>query len=679
MKSSILLLVFSMLAPLASADVRRLDRWNYSEVSADAAIAGGTGVTIPHTWNATDIQAGNGKDNMSRDGYRRAPSWYATTLPATAPGRRVFVRFGAVSSVAEVSLNGRLLGGHRGPATAFAFELTGGLRTDGPNTLVVKADNTWREDVAPLSGDFGVPGGIYRSVELIEKPAVCISPLVLGSRGVAVTTLRADKSLAEVRVVAHVDRAAKASAQVDFRLVDEEGNAVATARTTVPEGTGPATAEARIFLPAPRLWNGLADPYRYRLETHLLGSDGSRDSQALDIGLRTLAFDKDKGAFLNGLPYPLRGVNRHQDREKQAWAVTEEQECEDAAMIREIGANAVRAAHYPHSEVFLDACDRLGLLAWAEVPVIDSVGGQADAFKANAETQLREMIAQQRHHASVFCWSLYNEIGHRWGKDPVPTLRHLDAVAHAEDPSRPTAAATNQMNKAFNGIADIMAFNAYPGWYGGGDGDLSGNIRGFRATAPDKPWGISEYGAGASLSHQEDTISKGPRPDGKWHPEAWQARVHEHALASIDRHPEVWGTFVWNMFDFASAWRKEGERDGINDKGLVTYDRKVRKDAFFLYKANWSSEPVLHLLARRDDKRKSADTVVRYYTNLDGVEVQLNGTVLPAAKAYAPRGYVIEKVKLRPGPNRVEATCRTKDGKVVTDRLEWTLEAPAGR
>ena len=218
-----------------------------------------------------------------------------------------------------------------------------------------------------------------------------------------------------------------------------------------------------------------------------------------------------------------------------------------------------------------------------------------------------------------------------------------------------------------------MAYNTYPGWYFGGNGDQEGSLAAFKKTAPDKAWGISDYGAGASLSQQDDTIAKGPATDGKWHPEAWQCRIHEHALESIDRHPELWGTYVWNMFDFASPWRHEGERNGINDKGLVTYDRKTRKDAFYLYQANWSKSPVLHLLARRDDRRKDADTVIRYYTNLRDVTVTLNGVALPKAKSYAPDGYIIEKVRLRPGPNKVEAAAKTTEGEPVVDSLEWTL------
>ena len=406
----------------------------------------------------------------------------------------------------------------------------------------------------------------------------------------------------------------------------------------------------------------------------LASADGSKDQEELPVGFRTLVFDRNKGVFLNGQPYPLRGVCRHQDREGESWAVSDEQQREDVAIIREMGANAVRCAHYAHSEAFLDACDRAGLLVWSEVSVIDTVGSQPDAFAANAESQLRELIAQKRHHASVFAWSLFNEIGQKPGADPLPVLARLNEVAKSEDPSRPTVGASNQQKTGINTITDLIAFNNYPGWYHGTNGALDDIFAKFRATAPDKPWGISEYGAGASLSQQDDLVAKKPVPAGKWHPEAWQSRIHEQALASINRHPELWGTFAWNMFDFASPWRHEGERNGINDKGLVTYDRKTRKDAFYLYQANWTDIPVLHLLARRDNQRTSADTVIRYYANVDEVKVTLNGTDLPAPMLYGPRAWIIQGVKLRPGFNVIAAVGKTKNGQAVQDRIEWTLK-----
>lgn len=672
------LLMLGWAAPASSSAHRLLSAWTWSETEPDpGAPLKGISITIPHTANATDIQAGKGTDNMGKTGYRRAPSWYAADIPAVAPGRRMFVRFGAVSSVAEVSLNGKIVGGHKGPATAFACELTPHLRPQGDNRLIVKADNTWRADVAPLSGDFGVPGGMYRPVELLEKPAVCLSPLVHGSRGVAVTQIRADKNRAELRVVAHVDRGVPMASEVVFHLWDAAGRKVASARAGCDAGAGPAVVEGRLVLEHPHLWQGWKDPYLYTLETTLTAADASRDSERTTVGFRTLTFDKDKGTLLNGEPYPLRGVNRHQDRERQSWAVTAGQEQEDVAIIREMGANAVRAAHYPHSETFLDACDQAGLLVWSELPLIDTVGAEPEKLLLNLEQQLREMIAQQRHHPSVFCWSLYNELGNRAPADAVSVVRRLHEIARAEDPSRPTtAAACRASQKNLNRITDIMAYNSYPGWYGGGSGDQEDRLREFVASAPDRPWGISEYGAGASLSHQDDTTARGPNPQGKWHPEAWQARVHEHALESISRHPELWGTFVWNMFDFASPWRTEGERDGINDKGLVTYDRKTRKDAFYLYQAHWSPTPVLHLLARRDVARTNAETVVRYYTNLTNVCVTLNGEALAQAQPYAPHAWRVDGVRLRPGKNVVEAAAPAAEGRVVTDRVKWELKAP---
>jgi beta-galactosidase len=614
---------------------------------------------------------------MSTDGYRRAASWYETTLPATASGKRIFVRFGAVSSVAEVYLNGEKIGEHRGPSTAFAFELTDKLRNNGANHLLVKADNTWRPDVAPLSGDFGVPGGIYRDVTLIEKDPVCISPLYFGSRGVIVTQTEADANRAALNVVAHVDRAVSAASELIFNLFDASGKVVASEKRTAAAGVGPTEVQAELALARPHLWNGVHDPYLYKLQVCLNSTEGSQDREELAVGFRTITFDSNKGLFLNGKSYPLHGVCRHQDRENESWAVSDEQQREDVAMIRELGANAVRCAHYAHSEAFLDACDQAGLLVWSEVSVIDTVGNEPEAFGANAESQLREIIAQQRHHPCVFTWSLFNEIGHQPGADPLPVLKRLNEVAHALDPSRPTVGASNQQKKQINTITDLIAFNAYPGWYHGTNGSLDEYIAKYRATAPDKPWGISEYGAGASLSQQDDVLAQKPVPAGKWHPEAWQCRIHEQALASIERHPELWGTFAWNMFDFASPWRHEGERDGINDKGLVTYDRKTRKDAFYLYQANWSDRSVLHLLARRDNERTRAGTVIRYYANVKDVKVWLNGRILPAAELYGPRAWIIKDVNLRPGINVITASGTAKDGESVKDSIAWRLTVPA--
>lgn len=651
-----------------------LSVWNYSETPG----AAGEKVTIPHSWNATDIQSGKGKNPSSLDGYRRAPSWYTTALAAdTLPaGKRVFARFEGVSSVATVSLNGETLGEHRGPGTAFAYELTKGLKRDGTDALVVKADNTWREDVAPISGDFGIPGGIYRPAKLLVKDTVCFSPLSSGDFGAQVRQLKATREAGELAVSAHLDNAgAPAETEITFAIKDASGKTVATKSVKKSLAAGASEVAETIAVSNPTLWHGVKNPYLYTLELSLKSGDGSADTVSLPVGFRSYRIDPKLGFILNGESYPLRGVNRHQDRENQAWAITAAQEREDVAIIREIGANTVRAAHYPHSQTFLDECDRLGLLVWAEAPMIDTVGAAPEAFGDNVTAQFREMIRQQSHHASVFVWSIFNEVGMRKGNDPVAVLRRLNELAHQEDATRPTAAATNHKHKIWNNITDVMAYNSYPGWYGGGTGDQSEAFAAYRATAPDKAWAISEYGAGASLSHQDDTVVTPVNPKGKWHPEAWQCRIHENALASINRHPELWGTYVWNMFDFASAWRTEGERDGINDKGLVTYDRKTRKDAFYLYRANWSKSPVLHLLARRDDKRKAADTVIRYYTNLKEVTVKLNGAELPEGRPYAPSGYIIPGVKLRPGLNTVTATAKDAEGKPVSDSLEWTLAA----
>lgn len=693
-----------------------LTDWYWSEAAPPLKISDGelTGVAvkIPHTINALDIQDGGGKDQMSKSGYRRAPAWYAIDLPKIPSGKRIFVRFGAVSMVAEIYLNGEKIGEHRAPATAFAVELTPHLNADGNNRLVVMADNTWRDDVAPLSGDFAIPNGIYRPVELIIKSPICFG---VGDKelwrsrrqdesyywngGLFFTqkeVIFAERKRPDGTIDKHYPHSAKFWLDMFFNLKKNPAQCKIIVRLLNADGEDAIEPhENEVFhdpddnvrllgigfdVKNPRLWNGIADPYLYTVQAILEADDGSRDEQSLKIGFRDVKITTD-GTFLNGKFYPLRGVNRHQDRDNQYWAITPEQEREDVEWLKKIGANTVRAAHYPQSEIFLDACDEAGILVWAELPLIDTVGDNPDALLENLKIQLSEMIAQQRHHASIFCWSLYNEIGHRPGKnktDAARIINTLNELAKKLDPTRYTAAGANKREREWCETPEIMAYNGYPGWYGGDDGSQTNSMKTWRDLLPNKPMGISEYGAGGSIKHQDDAIKTRPQHNGKWHPEAWQTRVHEAAWASIAADPKIWGTYVWNMFDFASVWRSEGDRDGINDKGLVTYDRKVAKDAFYLYKANWNPEPMVYLLARRDTQRKIADTVIRYYTNQNNakVTVTLNGEKLDAASAknYAPKAWIIENIKLQKGKNVITATAITEDGKNLTDEVDWELE-----
>ncbi len=544
----------------------------------------------------------------------------------------------------------------------------------GPNQLAVRVNNGPFDDIAQISGDFTVFGGLYRPVHLIETDALCISPLIDGAPGVRVESSDISASSAKVRITTDLsdrrtDRATPASVRTTILAAD--GKPVATA--TTPANAPAVTQELRIV--QPRLWNGTADPHLYTVRVEVVVGGTVRDTVSQPLGLRTLIFDKQKGALLNGRPYRLLGVCRHQDRVGSEWALTEAEQDEDLAIIREMGANAVRLAHYPHSEYFHRICDRAGVLVWAEVPNVNEIRDTPE-FTANARQQLREMIAQLGNHPSIFAWGLWNELG--LNANPTALMKQLDADANRLDPSRPTtAAADGRVQEVFPDtvpVTDTIALNKYPGWYEGLPSGMNALLDNFQNYAA-QPIGVSEYGAGASIIQHEQGRTRAPKAAGKWHPEEWQATVHEGAWAAIAKRPFVWGSFVWNMFDFASVGRNEGDLRNVNDKGLVTRVRKVRKDAFFFYKASWSAEPVLYITSRRAAVRVKPETEIKVYSNAEAVTVTFNGVKLPPAE----RDGVIHRwpgLTLNLGDNTAEASA-TRGAWTGTDKVVWTYDPTA--
>jgi beta-galactosidase len=429
----------------------------------------------------------------------------------------------------------------------------------------------------------------------------------------------------------------------------------------------------RVIVPQPHLWNGRQDPYLYRAIVELRSTDTLVDSVEQPLGLRFYSIDPDKGFFLNGEPYHLHGVNRHQDRPDKGWALTEADQDEDLRLIQEIGATVVRCAHYQHSDYFYSLCDKAGILVWAEIPQVDKIGGDV-TFAETSRSQLLDLIRQNINHPAIFTWSLFNEL--RPGNpDPHRELQDLNTLAHGEDPTRPTIAATcvdtlPQMNQ----IPDLLGYNIYPGWYDGwGTKDDFGPLL-DRSRAMSQHGGlcVSEYGAGANVLQHEENMQAPPKTTGPWHPEEWQCILHEAAWGAMKARPFVWGTFLWNMFDFTSYWRHEGGVQGRNDKGLITYDRSVKKDAFYFYKANWSEEPTLYITSRRYTERTNAVTDVKIYSNAKNVELLLNGTSLGNHANGTNGVFVWKAVRLKPGENRIEARAELR-GQKLTDECVWQL------
>jgi beta-galactosidase len=660
------------------------DGWKFVRADANGAEAPGFDdsswmvVSVPHTWND--------KDTLKGGNYYRGPAWYRVKLaiPESAKGKRVFVHFEAASIVADVYFNGVRLGQHRGAFTAFCYELTPHIRWNGENVLAVRVDNSSFKDVAPLSGDFNMFGGIYRPVWLVIKSSVCITPLDYASPGIYLKQTKVSKEEAIVDVLAKVSNGLDERATVQSRVSIIGSNSIIVAQAEGEVQVQPGQTKSvnhRIRIENPRLWNGRKDPYLYEVKVELLC-----DGKVVDeiggtlgaLGLRYFSVDVNKGFFLNGEPYPLHGVNRHQDRIGRGWAISYADQEEDANLILEIGATCLRLAHYPHSNYFHSLCDKNGLVVWAELPLVNQVFDTPE-FRENAKQQLTELIRQKYNHPSIMLWSLYNELGNS-GKcdDPRVLLNELQSLAKQEDPTRLTTAASNDPSSRWPGvraIADLIAWNTYPGWYRGIPPQMAQDIDKYKRDANDKPVGISEYGAGASIKHHEQNMKKGLRTDGPWHPEEWQAIVHEETYAAIEARPYVWGSYVWAMFDFASAWRREGDANGINDKGLVTADRKTRKDAFYFYKAKWITEPLVYITSRRHVERDDPNTAVKVYSNCDSVELKVNGQSMGNVSG---KGCIFKwpDVRLKEGRNTIEAIA-TRNGKTCTDRCEWRLIEPS--
>jgi beta-galactosidase len=419
---------------------------------------------------------------------------------------------------------------------------------------------------------------------------------------------------------------------------------------------GAADATLHLRLDRPRLWNGRLDPYLHRATVTV--RDGSRVTDVVTqaLGFRTFHVDPERGLILNGERYALHGVNRHQDRLNKGWAIDRADHEEDFRIIAEMGCSGVRLAHYQQSGDAYTLCDELGLVTWAENGLVNDIS-HTPAFAENAKQQLRELIKQNYNHPSIFFWSLYNELALRTPEfaDEQALVSELNNLAHQLDPGRITTAATHKqrVDHPVNWIPDATAFNRYFGWYEGRPGDWPAGLDGLRKAMPGKLIGISEYGAGASI-YQHEAAPQKPRTSGAWHPEQWQCTVHEAAWKAMKDRPWLWGTFIWEMFDFAADPRSEGDQPGRNDKGLVTFDRKTRKDAFYFYKANWSNEPVVHIVARRFNPRPPGPIEVKVYSNCEQVELFVDGKSL-GRRSGDDCVFIWSGVPLRVGKNRVVA------------------------
>ena len=658
--SVVLFMLYGMSMFAQRQDILLNNDWNF-RFSHQVQKGTEVRVDLPHTWNAQDALSGKidykrGIGNYEKNLFIR-PEW---------KGKRLFIRFEGVNNIADVFINRRHIGEHRGGYGAFIFEITGKVEYGKENSILVRVNNGEQLDIMPLVGDFNFYGGIYRDVHLLITDETCISPLDYASPGVRLIQDSVSHRYAKVRAIVDLSNGSSGNQEVELnvRLLDGQRVVKEGTKNVNLSGNEVMQQELTFEIDQPHLWNGRQDPFLYQAEVTLFRNGQMVDRVTQPLGLRFYRIDSDKGFFLNGKHLPLKGVCRHQDRSEVGNALRPQHHEEDAALMLEMGVNAVRLAHYPQATYFYDLMDKNGIIVWAEIPFVGP-GGYNDkgfvdlpAFRANGKEQLKELIRQHYNHPSICVWGLFNELT-ELGDNPVEYIKELNVLAHQEDTTRPTTSASNQMGD-LNFITDAIAWNRYDGWYGGTPADLGKWLDRMHKDHPEICIAISEYGAGASIYHQQDSLVK-TVPTSWWHPENWQTYYHIENWKTISSRPYVWGSFVWNMFDFGAAHRTEGDRPGINDKGLVTFDRKVRKDAFYFYKANWNrEEPMLYLTGKRNTIRTQRLQTITAFTNLSGAELFVNG------KSYGkaiPDSYAIlewKNVELEPGENEIKVVSTNK-------------------
>lgn len=671
--------------------------WTFT-LDQDPAIT----VTVPHTWNAVDgVEGKNPKRrgnalSVQSNEYRRGTGVYTRTFHVSSLGKRLYVRGEGASQVSTISINGQVVGKHEGAFTAFCYDISHAIKV-GDNQISVSVDNRYNDNIVPLSGDFTLFGGLYRNISLISDDAKlddAYMPMDFfaspgywlnyeGDGVLSVEALVVDPKKEVVNFsIATANRTFKGSGECVRVPAGEHPRFAAIAKAL------PDHPDVKRYLGNPNAWVlrqqfkvsplhewSLEKPVLHQFKVTFKGRDGKsikQMSRKIMYGLRTFKIT-DQGFIINReQPITLHGVNRHQDVMGKGWALSYEDELRDMEMIREMGANGLRTAHYPQSSTIYDYCDEHGIAVWSEITCIEKVRDRPE-FIANAKVQATEMILQLSNHPSVVVWGLYNEIYHQTSAadrkhNMVKVLTEInDHMVAISD--RPIIGNSNQNDRKLHDITEVLGKNSYPGWYGGGPAGMKGAIAGLLGNRKaGQPVAVGEYGHGADIADHQ-IPAKQPRPVSPWHPEEWQAYAHQINYRHIKAEPRLWGTFIWAMFDFASVERHEGARAGVNDKGLVTGDRQVRKDAFYLYKANWNKAPMVHLESKRFDKRPVGKTTVRAYSNQPQVSLTINGHTFAPQKPNGECVATWTDVPLIKGKNKLIV----RAGNCI-DQMEITAE-----
>ncbi|HOV83784.1 MAG TPA: glycoside hydrolase family 2 TIM barrel-domain containing protein [Paludibacteraceae bacterium] len=641
-------------------------------------------IQLPHTWNNLDGQ--DGENN-----YYRGTTWYRKffTVSSSHKEETVYLKINASNTASKVYINGQLVGSHIGGYAAFMFDITNKIIFGANNLVAIQVDNSEKIICPPLSADFTFHGGITRGVELIFAPPVHINPneyisnnytkgIWVAQPGVIIKQNNVSKKSAELNITTKLKNNSKDSAQTEIELMikDSRGRIVKSITGSKDIAAKDTTSLViNTVFENPHLWNGVNDPYLYQVEINLKVNGDIVDTSIQPLGFRYFYVDPNKGFFLNGESYPLRGICMHEDYINKGKALSDKDRKETIDLLRETGCNYFRLSHYQHGDFTYNYLDSLGIICWTEVPVVNTVGINSEdneEFKKHAVSQMYELLRQQYNHPCVVFWGLSNEVKNRPTIEPVSTLMLLNSVVKSEDTYRYTTIAVTPSELETNGIPDVYSHNRYDGWYYNSIEDFGKNMDQLHLNHPTRIIGVSEYGVGANPQHHQCPVVR-PKHNGPFHPEEYQNLFHEQYLKMINERPYLWSTSVWIGVDFSSDSRNEGGKPGINDKGLVTYDRKIKKDAFYWYKANWNKrDPFVYITSRRDINRETQIIPVKIYSNCDTVILKVNGKILDSKQAN-DHIFLWEEVFLKKGKNKIEAI-GIKDNSEFYDQTIWNYK-----
>lgn len=658
----VILLCFSALTSQAREVINLNNGWRFYK---NASFTDKTNeVNLPHTWNS-EINRDKGDLYFGTGTYLKE-----IIVPNEWLQKRIYLRFKGVSLNATLFVNGKYVGTHKGAFSSFNFEITSFVNYGTYNSILLVANNSIDMDVMPVGVEMTMYGGIYRDVEMVLTDNNHIGFSDYDSDGVYLTQVSVSNDMANVDAKVMID--GRVGTKVGVRVEVKDGDQYITdaeAMTTI-EINGKAEVTVPLTVVNPRLWNGVYDPFMYDVKVTLTDEAGNSDEVETNLGLRWFEVDRDRGFMLNGEPYKLKGVLLYQDRSGVGSAMLKSHHEEDIAIITEMGATAIRMANAPQDRYLYELCDKNGIIVWSDLPLVSddihSGKGFIDSynFRANGEDQLREMIRQNYNSPSIAFWGLFSKLTTK-GDDCRPYIEVLNKIAREESHDRFTVGTSNE-DGGINMITDVISWAQYYGWKSGNPSDLEQWLDQFKKNWIELKPGIGEYGAGANIFHQTESLIQPKDLDNNLHPEKWQSYVHEQHIPILKERDYVWGSFINSMFDYANPNMSSGNMTGISDMGLVTWDRHVKKDAFYLYKANWNTlDPFVYITEKRNYQRSNTTQNIKVYSNLDEVELFVNGVSVGSQRAT--NGIITwENILLNRGKNKISAISgRTKDESTI--------------